>query len=150
MISELGLFALILALMASIAQGVAPLWGAAHGKTRLMRFGASAAIAQFALITFAFMCLVWAFAVSDFSLKVVAANSHTLKPMFYKIAAAWGQHEGSMLLWVVVLSGFGAAIAVFGEQPARHAEGARAGRAGPDRRGLPRLHACSRPIRSRA
>ena len=102
-ISELGLFALILALMASIAQGVAPLWGAAHGKTRLMRFGASAAIAQFALITFAFMCLVWAFAVSDFSLKVVAANSHTLKPMFYKISAAWGQHEGSMLLWVLVL-----------------------------------------------
>jgi cytochrome c-type biogenesis protein CcmF len=79
-----------------------------------MRFGASAAIAQFALVAFAFICLVWAFAVSDFSLKVVASNSHTLKPMFYKISAAWGQHEGSMLLWVVVLSGFGAAIAVFG------------------------------------
>ena len=114
LISELGLFALILALMASMAQGLAPLWGAARGKTRLMRLGASAAIVQFALITFAFMCLVWAFAVSDFSLKVVAANSYTLKPMFYKISAAWGQHEGSMLLWVVVLSGFGAAIAVFG------------------------------------
>ena len=114
MISELGLFALILSLMVSIAQGVAPLWGAAHGQTRLMRLGASAALVQFVLIAIAFMCLVWAFAVSDFSLKVVAANSHTLKPLFYKISAAWGQHEGSMLLWVLVLSGFGAAIAAFG------------------------------------
>jgi len=114
LISELGLFALILALIVSIAQGVAPLWGAARGQTRLMRLGASAAVVQFALIAIAFMCLVWAFATSDFSLKVVAANSHTLKPLFYKISAAWGQHEGSMLLWVLVLSGFGAAIAVFG------------------------------------
>ena len=114
MINELGLFALTLALMTSLVQTVAPLWGAANGRFRLMDVGASAAITQLALIAFAFACLVWGFATSDFSLRVVASNSYTLMPMFYKVAAAWGQHEGSMLLWALVLAGYGAAVAVFG------------------------------------
>ncbi len=114
MISEVGLFALIVALMTALVQGCAPLWGAAKDRPALMRAGASAALGQFILILVAFGCLVIAFATSDFSLRVVAANSHTLKPLFYKITAAWGQHEGSMLLWVLVLSGFGAAVAIFG------------------------------------
>jgi cytochrome c-type biogenesis protein CcmF len=114
LISEVGLFALALALMTSLVQAVAPLWGAATGRVRLMQLGDSAAITQLALVAFAFGCLIWAFAVSDFSVRVVATNSYTLKPMFYKISAAWGQHEGSMLLWSLVLAGFGAAVAVFG------------------------------------
>ncbi len=114
MISELGLFALTLALMTSLVQTAAPLWGAATGRVRLMNVGASAAITQLALIAFAFACLIWGFVTSDFSLRVVASNSYTLMPMIYKVAAAWGQHEGSMLLWALVLAGYGAAVAMFG------------------------------------
>jgi cytochrome c-type biogenesis protein CcmF len=116
MINELGLYALVLALIVATAQASVPLWGAAKGRPRLMAFASSAAIAQLLLVALAFGCLTWAFAHSDFSLRVVAANSHTLKPLFYKITATWGQHEGSMLLWVLVLSLFGAAVAVFGVQ----------------------------------
>ena len=115
MISEIGLVALTLALMTALVQSVAPMWGASRGRPALMQAGASAAIVQLLLIAFAFACLVWAFAVSDFSVRVVATNSHTLKPLFYKITAAWGQHEGSMLLWVLVLALFGAAVAAFGK-----------------------------------
>ncbi len=114
MLNEIGLFSLIAALLVTLAQSSVPLLGAARGKPRLMAFAASAAVAQLALVALAFGCLVYAFATSDFSVRVVAANSHTLKPMFYKISAAWGQHEGSMLLWVLVLALFGAAVAVFG------------------------------------
>ncbi len=114
MLNEIGLFALVLALLVATAQALVPLYGAGRTKPRLMAFGASAAVGQLALVAFAFGCLVWAFATSDFSVKVVATNSHTLKPLFYKITAAWGQHEGSMLLWILVLALFGAAVAVFG------------------------------------
>jgi len=114
MLNEIGLYALIVALLVAVAQSSVPLWGAAKRKPRLMAFAASAAVGQLLLVGAAFLCLVAAFATSDFSVRVVAANSHTLKPLFYKISATWGQHEGSMLLWVLVLSLFGAAVAVFG------------------------------------
>jgi len=114
LLSEIGLFALILALMTSLVQAITPFWGAAKGHVRLMKIGSSAAYVQLGLVAFAFACLIWAFTQSDFSLRVVASNSHTAKPMFYKIAAAWGQHEGSMLLWALVLAAYGAAVALFG------------------------------------
>ena len=115
MINEIGLIALALAMVTAFVQAVVPLWGASRGRPALMRVGASAAIAQLALVAFAFACLVWAFATSDFSVRIVAGNSHTLKPLFYKITATWGQHEGSMLLWVLVLALFGGAVAAFGK-----------------------------------
>jgi len=114
LLSEIGLFALTLAFMTSIVQGTAPFWGAAKGNVRLMKLGSSAAYAQLTLVALAFGCLIWAFTQSDFSLRVVASNSYSAKPMFYKIAAAWGQHEGSMLLWALVLAAYGAAVAMFG------------------------------------
>ena len=114
MLSEIGLFALTLAFMTSIVQGTAPLWGASKSNVRLMKLGSSAAYAQLTLVALAFGCLIWAFTQSDFSLRVVASNSYSAKPMFYKIAAAWGQHEGSMLLWALVLAAYGVAVAMFG------------------------------------
>jgi cytochrome c-type biogenesis protein CcmF len=114
MVGEIGLFCLILALMAAVIQSTVPMWGAYVRSIRMMAVADSAAVAQFLLLAIAFACLITAFATSDFSLRIVAANSHTLKPMFYKITAAWGQHEGSMLLWVLVLAAFGGAVAVFG------------------------------------
>ncbi|MEZ5946913.1 MAG: heme lyase CcmF/NrfE family subunit [Hyphomonas sp.] len=114
MIGEAGLFCLILALTTALVQSTVPMWGAYMRRPRLMAVADSAAVVQFLLLALAFGCLVTAFAQSDFSLRVVAANSHTLKPIFYKVTAAWGQHEGSMLLWVLVLALFGAAVAVFG------------------------------------
>ena len=71
-------------------------------------------MAQFLLIAFAFAVLTYAFVVSDFSLAVVTSNSHTLKPMLYKVSGVWGNHEGSLLLWVLILAIYGAAVAAFG------------------------------------
>lgn len=114
MVGETGLFCLILALITSVVQSSLPMWGAYVRNVRLMSIGAAAAVTQFVLLTLAFSCLILAFVQSDFSLQVVAANSYTLKPLFYKVSSAWGQHEGSMLLWVLILALFGAAVAVFG------------------------------------
>ncbi len=109
MIVEVGAFAAVLALMLSLAQGVLGLFGA----KRESRADAAKATAQAAaaLSVLAFGCLVWAFAVSDFSVSTVAANSHTDKPFVYKIAGTWGNHEGSMLLWCLVSAMFGAIMA---------------------------------------
>ena len=114
MIAEIGLYCLILALITSVAQSVLPMWGAYVRNARLMSVASSAAITQLALLLISFGCLILAFVQSDFSVEVVAANSYTLQPLFYKISSAWGQHEGSMLLWVLVLALFGAAVAAFG------------------------------------
>ncbi|MBU3922277.1 MAG: cytochrome c biogenesis protein CcsA, partial [Alphaproteobacteria bacterium] len=114
MTGEIGLFCLILALITSVVQSTIPMWGAYVRNVRLMSVASSAAVAQFVLLALAFACLILAFVRSDFSLQVVAANSYTLKPLFYKVSSAWGQHEGSMLLWVLILALFGAAVAVFG------------------------------------
>ena len=114
MIVEIGHFALVLALMVAVVQCTLPLWGAYRRDRGLMALAVPAAIAQFVLVALAFAALTWAFVVSDFSLVLVTANSHTLKPMLYKVSGVWGNHEGSLLLWVLILSLFGATAALFG------------------------------------
>ncbi|MCC7251020.1 heme lyase CcmF/NrfE family subunit [Hyphomicrobium sp.] len=114
MIIELGHFALILALLVAAAQTVVPAWGAHQRDVRLMKFGEPAALSQLALILIAFLALMHAYVTSDFSVANVAANSHSSKPLIYRISGVWGNHEGSMLLWVLILAVFGAAVAVFG------------------------------------
>ncbi|WP_374643762.1 heme lyase CcmF/NrfE family subunit [Tabrizicola sp.] len=115
MIVELGHFALILALMVALVQATLPLWGAQRGDARLMALAEPAALVQAVLVAASFGALTWAFVVSDFSLIVVVNNSHTLKPMLYKVAGVWGNHEGSLLLWVLILAVYGAAVALFGQ-----------------------------------
>lgn len=115
MIPEVGRFALILALMIAIAQSVLPLAGAARRDMRAMMFADSAAAAQLFFVAVAFLCLVYSFIVSDFSVEVVAANSHTAKPFIYRVAGTWGNHEGSMLLWTLILAIFGATVGVLGK-----------------------------------
>ncbi|WP_170330526.1 heme lyase CcmF/NrfE family subunit [Ruegeria arenilitoris] len=114
MITELGHFALILAFFVAIVQSAVPLIGAAKRWTGWMVFAEPAAISQFILTAFAFGALVWAFVTSDFSLRIVVENSHSAKPMLYKISGTWGNHEGSMLLWVLIVALFGAMAAIFG------------------------------------
>ena len=114
MYNELGHFALILAFCIALVQMVVPLIGAAKGWNVWMRVGEPAATLQFILIAVSFAALTHAFVTSDFSLLVVTANSHTLKPMLYKITGVWGNHEGSLLLWVLILALFGASAAWFG------------------------------------
>jgi len=114
MIIELGHFALILALGVALVQMALPAWGARIGDARLMGTAEPAALAQLILITFAFLALTHAYVTSDFSVENVWANSHSLKPMLYKVSGVWGNHEGSMLLWVLILAVFGAAVALFG------------------------------------
>jgi len=115
MLNELGHFALVLALAVAIVQSIVPLIGAHKGWAGWMAAGDPAASAQFLLIAFSFAALTWAFVSSDFSLQVVFANSHTDKPMLYKVSGVWGNHEGSMLLWVLILALFGATAAWFGK-----------------------------------
>ena len=114
MIVEIGHFALILALVVAIVQTIVPAWGARTVDGRLMQVGDSAAIAQLGLLTISFLALTYAYVVSDFSVVNVATNSHSDKPLIYRISGVWGNHEGSMLLWVLILALFGAAVAVFG------------------------------------
>ena len=114
MITELGHFALILAFAIAIIQTVVPLIGAQKRWSGWMAVAEPAASAQFALTAFAFGALMWAFVTSDFSLRLVVLNSHSMKPMLYKISGTWGNHEGSMLLWVLIVSLFGAMAAWFG------------------------------------
>jgi cytochrome c-type biogenesis protein CcmF len=113
-ITELGHFALILALTIAAAQTIVPAWGAQKRDPRLMAFAEPAAVSQFLLLLLAFLALMHAYVVSDFSVANVAINSHSTKPLLYRISGVWGNHEGSMLLWVLILALFGAAVAVFG------------------------------------
>jgi cytochrome c-type biogenesis protein CcmF len=114
MIAEAGHYALILALMLAAVQMVVPFWGARSGDTRLMAIGEGTAAGQFAFILAAFAALVTAHVTSDFSLVNVYENSSVAKPLIYKITGVWGNHEGSLLLWVLVLALFGFAVAAFG------------------------------------
>lgn len=114
MIVELGHFALILAFAVAMAQTVIPLVGAHYGWRDWMSVASPMASVQFVLTAFAYAALTYAFVVSDFSVKLVVDNSHTLKPMLYKLSGVWGNHEGSMLLWVLILTLFGASAAWFG------------------------------------
>ncbi|WAJ26682.1 heme lyase CcmF/NrfE family subunit [Antarcticirhabdus aurantiaca] len=114
MIVELGHFALVLALALALVQSVLPLIGARVGDARLMETGSTTALGGFVMLALAFAALTHAYVVSDFSVLNVAENSHSAKPLLYKITGVWGNHEGSMLLWVLILSFFGALVALFG------------------------------------
>ena len=112
MLIEAGHFALALALGLSVIQMVVPFWGARTNDPVLMGVGAPAAIGVFALVLFSFGVLTYAYVTSDFSVMNVYANSHSQKPMLYKVTGVWGNHEGSMLLWIVILTLFGALVAI--------------------------------------
>jgi cytochrome c-type biogenesis protein CcmF len=115
MIIELGHFALALALVVASIQVVIPLVGAHRRWPGWMAVAEPAATAQFLLVAASFAALTYAFVTSDFSLRLVVLNSHTDKPLLYKITGVWGNHEGSMLLWVMIVALFGAAVAWFGD-----------------------------------
>src|ERR1043166_1859613 len=119
MITEIGHFARVLALCVALLQASLPLYGAARGDGLMIAWARPAALAQFLFIAIAFVALMHAYAVSDFSLANVAANSHSMKPLLYKLSGVWSNHEGSMLLWVFILTLFGAAVALFGRNRPR-------------------------------
>ncbi|MBE7636290.1 heme lyase CcmF/NrfE family subunit [Sneathiella sp. P13V-1] len=114
MTGEIGQFTLILALVVSFLQGTIPMVGASRGSVAQMRFASHAAFVQFLALTVAFIALTYAYVTSDFSITNVASNSHSLKPLLYKISGVWGNHEGSLLLWAWILALFGFAVAAFG------------------------------------
>ena len=114
MLNEIGHFTLLLAFCVALIQATIPLFGAHKGRIDLMAIAESAANLQFALLLASFSALTHAFVTSDFSVKLVVLNSHSLKPMLYKVTGVWGNHEGSMLLWVLILSLFGASASWFG------------------------------------
>jgi cytochrome c-type biogenesis protein CcmF len=113
MIPELGHFALILALLVAVAQGSLPLAGAALDEPRLMQLARPAARAQFLLVATAFACLAASFIGNDFSVLNVANNSNSELPLHYRFAATWGSHEGSLLLWTLMLASWTLAVSVF-------------------------------------
>src|SRR5262245_64264991 len=116
MIPEIGQLALILALLLALAQGTLPLVGAARRNPAWMALARPAAQAQFAFVAIAFFCLAASFVANDFTVVNVASNSNSQLPLPYRIAATWGSHEGSMLLWMLMLSGWTFAVA----QRSRH------------------------------
>jgi cytochrome c-type biogenesis protein CcmF len=114
LIAELGHFALTLALVVAVVQGIVPLMGAWRGRPNWMAVAEPAALLQLALVAGAFGALTIAYVTSDFTVANVVRNSHSAKPMLYKVAGVWGNHEGSMLLWVLILAVYGSAVALFG------------------------------------
>ena len=114
MIAELGQYALALALALSLIQVIVPAYGAARGDAVLMGVAGPVAGTLFAFIAFAFAALIQLYVTSDFTVLNVVENSHSQMPLIYKISSTWGNHEGSMLLWVFVLGLFGALVAFFG------------------------------------
>jgi cytochrome c-type biogenesis protein CcmF len=114
MIPELGHYALVLALALGLIQSVAPVIGARSHDAALMHLASSTALMQFAFVALSFLALTVCYVTSDFSVATVQENSHSMMPLIYKITSVWGNHEGSMLLWVLILSLFGAMVAVFG------------------------------------
>lgn len=114
MIIELGHYALVLALATSLIISVLPVIGARRGDAAMMAVGTTGTYALFLLVAFSFAVLTYGYVVSDFSVQNVYQNSHSLKPMIYKISGVWGNHEGSMLLWVLILAFFSAMVAFFG------------------------------------
>jgi cytochrome c-type biogenesis protein CcmF len=114
MIPELGHYALVLALALGLIQSVAPIVGAHRHDDALMRLASSTAVMQFGFVALSFAALVTCYITSDFSVAIVYENSNSMMPLVYKFSSVWGNHEGSMLLWVLILSVFGAAVALFG------------------------------------
>ena len=114
MIAELGHYALVLALALALIQSSSPVIGARKGDVALMKLADSTALAQFAFVALAFGALTICYVTSDFSVANVYENSHSQMPLVYKFTSVWGNHEGSMLLWVLILAIFGALVALFG------------------------------------
>src|SRR5438270_11434581 len=114
MIVETGHYALVLALALALVNSVLPVWGSIARDQRLMAVAPPVALMGFGLVAYAYFALTMAHVVSDFSLVNVVENSHSAKPLIYKITGVWGNHEGSMLLWVLILALFGALVAAFG------------------------------------
>ncbi len=119
MVVEFGHFALILALCVALAQAALPLAGSLRGVRSWMDSAPVLALAQLLFVGIAFACLARAFLQDDFSVRLVAQHSNTSLPAWYKLSALWGNHEGSMLLWVFILAGWSAAVAVFSASLAR-------------------------------
>ena len=113
MIPEIGNFSLTIALAVSILLAGLPLLGAHKNNLQLMQFSKYAVVAQFSLILVSFIALAYSFAVDDFSVRYVASNSNSALPMMFKISAVWGAHEGSFLLWLLILSTWTIAVAFF-------------------------------------
>ena len=113
MIPELGQIALVLALCLALTQGVLPLLGAARGNSTWIALARPAARGQFLCVALAFGCLGYSFITNDFSVINVATNSNSTLPLHYRIAATWGSHEGSLLLWTFMLTGWGVAVSIF-------------------------------------
>src|ERR1700681_4264260 len=114
MIPELGHFALVLALALALIQATVPMFGARRNDPLLMGVAGTTAIGQFCFVALSFAALVACYVQSDFSVMTVFENSHSAMPLIYKITSTWGNHEGSMLLWVLILALFGALVAIFG------------------------------------
>ena len=112
MIVEIGHFALALALGVAVVQTVVPLWGVVRQDRALAGIGPSAALVCFGLVAVSFAALTVSYVRSDFSVENVAANSHSTQPLIYRLTSVWGNHEGSMLLWVLILALFGALVAL--------------------------------------
>jgi len=113
MIPELGHFSLILALCLSLVQGIIPLVGTQRNHSAWISVAAPAAYGQFLFLMVAFGCLTYAFIVKDFSVLYVAQNANSVLPLPYRISAVWGAHEGSLLLWALILSAWTVAVALF-------------------------------------
>jgi cytochrome c-type biogenesis protein CcmF len=113
MIPEIGQFALIIALCIAIVQSILPLTGASLGIQRWIALAKPAALGQFLFVAIAYACLTWAFIDHDFSVLYVAKNSNSQLPFIYLISGVWGAHEGSLLLWSLILAGWSAAVALF-------------------------------------
>lgn len=116
MIPELGHFALVLALSLALAQAVFPIYGALRGRAELMAVAVPAARGQFIFVACSFAALAYAFLTNDFSVAYVAENSNTALPWYYRFAAVWGAHEGSLLLWVMILGVWTVAVTVFSRE----------------------------------
>ena len=113
MIPEIGNFAIIVALLLALVQGVLPIFGAARGNAALMGLARPVAVGQFVFVALAFGCLVHAFVNSDFSVQYVAEHSNSQLPIQYRVAAVWGGHEGSLLVWALMLTIWTVAVAQF-------------------------------------
>jgi cytochrome c-type biogenesis protein CcmF len=114
MIAEFGHYALVLALALALVQASVPMIGARKDDPVLMAVAGPTAVGQFCFVAIAFAALMTCYVRSDFSIVNVFENSHSAKPLVYKLSGVWGNHEGSMLLWVLILSVFGALVALFG------------------------------------
>ena len=116
MIPEIGHFALIIGLAFALVLAVVPAWGAWRRNVSAMSLAPGLALGMLAMVSISFICLCVAFLQDDFSVSVVANNSNSLLPPIYKFSAVWGNHEGSLLLWALILCMWTAAVAVFSAQ----------------------------------